>query len=43
MLDKNDEVLKYGFKELELCRKAGVRMAKNDAAFQEWWNKSFKG
>ena len=27
MLDKNDEVLKYGFKELELCRKAGVRMA----------------
>ncbi|HZB56784.1 MAG TPA: amidohydrolase family protein, partial [Reyranella sp.] len=27
MLDKNDEVLKYGFAELELCRKAGVRMA----------------
>jgi imidazolonepropionase-like amidohydrolase len=27
MLDKNDEVLKYGYKELELCRKAGVRMA----------------
>jgi len=27
MLDKNDEVLKFGFKELELCRKAGVRMA----------------
>jgi imidazolonepropionase-like amidohydrolase len=27
MLDKNDEVLKYGFKELDLCRKAGVRMA----------------
>lgn len=27
MLDKNDEVLKFGFRELELCRKAGVRMA----------------
>jgi imidazolonepropionase-like amidohydrolase len=27
MLDKNDEVLKYGYAELELCRKAGVRMA----------------
>jgi len=27
MLAKNDEVLKYGFAELELCRKAGVKMA----------------
>jgi imidazolonepropionase-like amidohydrolase len=27
MLEKNDEVLKYGFAELEHCRKAGVRMA----------------
>src|SRR5712675_1326698 len=27
MLDKNDAVLKYGFAELEHCRKAGVRMA----------------
>jgi imidazolonepropionase-like amidohydrolase len=27
MLEKNDEVLKYGFAELELCRKAGVKMA----------------
>ncbi len=27
MLEKNDEVLKYGFSELELCRKAGVKMA----------------
>src|SRR5260370_16405859 len=27
MLDKNDEVLKYGFAELEHCRKAGVRIA----------------
>ena len=27
MLDKNDEVLKYGYAELDLCRKAGVRMA----------------
>jgi imidazolonepropionase-like amidohydrolase len=27
MLEKNDEVLKYGFRELELCRKAGVKMA----------------
>jgi len=27
MLDKNDAVLKFGFAELEHCRKAGVRMA----------------
>jgi imidazolonepropionase-like amidohydrolase len=27
MLEKNDEVLKYGFAELELCREAGVKMA----------------
>ncbi len=27
MLEKNDEVLKYGYRELELCRKAGVKMA----------------
>jgi imidazolonepropionase-like amidohydrolase len=27
MLEKNDEVLKYGFAELEHCRKAGVKMA----------------
>src|SRR4029077_12738186 len=27
MLEKNDEVLKYGFSELEHCRKAGVKMA----------------
>ena len=27
MLDKNDEVLKYGFAELEHCRTAGVKMA----------------
>ena len=27
MLEKNDEVLKYGFAELELCCKAGVKMA----------------
>jgi imidazolonepropionase-like amidohydrolase len=27
MLEKNDEVLKYGYAELEHCRKAGVKMA----------------
>ena len=27
MLEKNDEVLKYGYRELELCRKYGVKMA----------------
>src|SRR5204862_6353932 len=27
MLEKNDEVLKYGFAELEHCRKVGVKMA----------------
>ncbi len=27
MLEKNDEVLKYGFAELEHCRAAGVKMA----------------
>ena len=27
MLEKNDAVLKYGFAELEHCRKAGVKMA----------------
>ena len=27
MLDKNDEVLKYGYAELEHCRAAGVKMA----------------
>jgi imidazolonepropionase-like amidohydrolase len=27
MLEKNDEVLKSGYRELELCRKAGVKMA----------------
>jgi imidazolonepropionase-like amidohydrolase len=27
MLEKNDEVLKYGFAELEHCRSAGVKMA----------------
>ena len=27
MLEKNDAVLKYGYAELELCRKAGVKMA----------------
>ena len=27
MLEKNDEVLKYGFAELEHCRTAGVKMA----------------
>ena len=27
MLEKNDEVLKHGYRELELCRKFGVKMA----------------
>jgi imidazolonepropionase-like amidohydrolase len=27
MLEKNDEVLKSGYRELEICRKAGVKMA----------------